>query len=69
MLTVEERKVRRLTRLYSEWREGELIQENVKSQNDQDVESANFKLQRRFDEFGYNKVLSPYKKEEGLLHN
>ncbi len=30
-LTVEERKVKRLTRIFSEWREGKLVCENIKS--------------------------------------
>ena len=60
-LTVEERKVKRLTRIYSEWREGAVVCENIKSQNDSAVETAEFKLRRRVDAFGYNQALSPYK--------
>lgn len=34
-ITVEEKKVKRLTRIFSEWREGNLVAESVKSQTDQ----------------------------------
>lgn len=60
-LTIEERKVKRLTRIFSEWREGALVWDNVTSKNDSTFETAEFKLRRRVDAFGYNQVLSPYK--------
>ena len=53
--------MKRLTRIYSEWREGAVVCENIKSQNDSAVETAEFKLRRRVDAFGYNQALSPYK--------
>ena len=68
-LTVEERKVKRLTRIFSEWREGTLVCDNIKSQNDSAVETAAFKLRRRVDAFGYNQVLSPYKVDSGMQAN